>query len=256
MATETSTKVVEVRSVIADTYRVIWGKPLDYSFKELTCIADTLDEEPKEGIKKKVEHIETTLDTFKKGIKVKTNGEQDASVDDSTTSTVNAVQPENVAAPETKEGGGEDKSAAKRIIRTTSIKMNNNYIEAIEQFDETMAELFVHPLMLTWIDLSFNNIKSISVDFSKYEQLGVLYLHGNELCKVAEVNKVFEAKTLKKLTLHGNGIENMPGYRYYVISHMPNLKELDFCGVTKQEKALGVSWCQQNAGKRMKKSYT
>eukprot|EP01135_Chromosphaera_perkinsii_P002473 Nk52_evm79s223 gene=Nk52_evmTU79s223 len=253
----TTTKVVEVRSVIAETYRVVWGKPLDYSFKELTCFADCLDEEPKDGIRKKIEPIETMGEVLKKGTKLKSE-KVDPEFEEN--EDIPNDPPPQAQAGEADEGvvmandQGVDK-AKKRIIRTTSLRVNNNYIENFDAFESTMNSLFVHPYMLTWIDISFNGLKAIDIDFSKFVKIQVLYMHGNELSKVAEVQKLFEGKSLKKLTLHGNGIENMPWYRYYIISNIPSLKELDFCGVTKKDRALGDVWAHQNAGKRLKKSY-
>ena len=70
-----------------------------------------------------------------------------------------------------------------------------------------------------------------------FPNLTVLYLHGNSIFKLSEVDKLAKLSKLKSLALHGNDIETTPGYRSYVISHIPQLKTLDFSGVTKTDRA-------------------
>ncbi|KAG7237706.1 hypothetical protein INR49_031890, partial [Caranx melampygus] len=44
-------------------------------------------------------------------------------------------------------------------------------------------------------------------------ELRSLYLHGNSIPKIAEVDKLRELQHLRSITLHGNGMENHKGYR-------------------------------------------
>ena len=43
--------------------------------------------------------------------------------------------------------------------------------------------------------------------------LSVLYLHGNSIQRLGEVNKLAALPRLRSLTLHGNPIEEEKGYR-------------------------------------------
>lgn len=43
--------------------------------------------------------------------------------------------------------------------------------------------------------------------------LSVLYLHGNSIQRLGEVNKLAVLPRLRSLTLHGNPIEEEKGYR-------------------------------------------
>lgn len=49
---------------------------------------------------------------------------------------------------------------------------------------------------------------NISQVLLKFEKLEILYLHGNAIKDIKEVNKLEDARSLRKLTLHGNELEN------------------------------------------------
>ena len=59
---------------------------------------------------------------------------------------------------------------------------------------------------------------------------------------MADINKLSGLKMLKSLTLHGNPIENRPGYRHHVITLLPQLLTLDFSGVTMADRATAHTW--------------
>ncbi|XP_028655197.1 leucine rich repeat containing 51 isoform X2 [Erpetoichthys calabaricus] len=96
--------------------------------------------------------------------------------------------------------------------------------------------------LLSWIDLSFNDLSTIEPVLTSFKDLKVLYLHGNGIPKMSEVDKLAVLPHLQNLTLHGNPIEGEKGYRNYVITVLPHLKNLDFSGVTKQERGMAKLW--------------
>ena len=65
-----------------------------------------------------------------------------------------------------------------------------------------------------------------------------LYLHSNFVSDMKEVLKL-ENSPLKSLTLYGNSIDQLPSYRMYVITLLPQLKRLDSVLITKLEKDNG-----------------
>ena len=75
--------------------------------------------------------------------------------------------------------------------------------------------------------------------FVELTELKVLYLHGNEIDKILEVDKLSQLPKLKSLTLHGNPIEtgNREAYKQYVVATVPQLKTFDFSGITKSDRA-------------------
>ena len=88
----------------------------------------------------------------------------------------------------------------------------------------------------------------------KYKNLKVLYLHGNGIEKISEVDKLSSLPCLRSITLHGNPIEDSrKGYRQYVLSKLPLLKTFDFSGVTKSDRACAEGWSQMYKGKKKKK---
>ncbi len=92
------------------------------------------------------------------------------------------------------------------------------------------------PEDIAWLDLSFNDITSVSDDILEFPALKMIYLHGNKIRRFADVQKLQQLPNLYSLTLHGNPIENYPNYRSSIICMFPQLKSLDFAKVTEAEK--------------------
>ena len=124
----------------------------------------------------------------------------------------------------------------------TKLQLDNNVISKIENLD--------HLVNLMWLDLSFNNITKIEgldkltklTDLSLYNNsisviegmetfmssLTVLSL-GNNLVKDLEALSYLRPfKSLRLINFAGNPICQDPEYRSYVLSHIKNLKYLDY----------------------------
>ena len=54
-----------------------------------------------------------------------------------------------------------------------------------------------------------------------------LNIHKNYISKLEELFKLQSMSNLKSLTIHGNPIDTIPGFRIYVIGILPPLKRLD-----------------------------
>ncbi|KAJ3168780.1 Leucine-rich repeat-containing protein 51 [Irineochytrium annulatum] len=89
---------------------------------------------------------------------------------------------------------------------------------------------------IAWIDLSFNCVKGIGDALTSFPNLTTLYLHANYISLISDVEKLASLRKLRTLTLHGNPVENVKGYRQHVIGGIPTLKHLDFCAITKQDR--------------------
>lgn len=89
--------------------------------------------------------------------------------------------------------------------------------------------------LLQWIDLSHNKIESVHKDILKIRYLKILYLHANFIKNLEEVRVLSNCKALINLTLHGNPIEHIKGYRLLVIEMIATLEKLDFTLVSEKE---------------------
>ena len=76
----------------------------------------------------------------------------------------------------------------------------------------------------------------------QYPKLKILYLHANSIEKLSEIDKLGALPELFSITLHGNPIENIPGYKQYIISTLPRLKTLDTITITNQNRADALTW--------------
>ncbi|XP_036392580.1 leucine rich repeat containing 51 [Megalops cyprinoides] len=123
-----------------------------------------------------------------------------------------------------------------------ALRLNNNKIREMIGFNDAVNAFLSRPSEIAWIDLSHNVITRIDSVLTELPELRVLYLHGNNISKLSEVDKLQVLPSLHTLTLHGNPVEAEKGYRAYVIATLPRLKSLDFCAVTKQEKVMANIW--------------
>ena len=126
---------------------------------------------------------------------------------------------------------------AKPRRKTTILKLNNNALLMLNNFLPILTELLYDPFALTMLDLSFNQFKKIPDEIKELQNLTVLYLHGNCIKSLSDMEKIYDLPSLKGLTSHGNPIEDSVGYRQYVIAACPQLSSLDFNRITKNERA-------------------
>ena len=127
------------------------------------------------------------------------------------------------------------------------LQLDNNVISKIQNLE--------HLTSLQWLDLSFNNISRIEgldtlhklKDLSLFnnnietiENLGnltslsILSLGNNNITRIENVLYLRRFRRLRLINLAGNPICNDTEYRPYVISHVKNLKYLDYRMVSEQ----------------------
>ena len=98
----------------------------------------------------------------------------------------------------------------------------------------------------------FNFIFFLSQVLLNYPNLKIIYLHGNNIEKLNEVDKLAGLANLKAVSLQGNPIENITGYKDYIISTLPQIQILDFTIITKADRANSNDW-NQKFGARFKR---
>jgi Leucine-rich repeat (LRR) protein len=128
-----------------------------------------------------------------------------------------------------------------------SIKLSHNGLQKLTGLGDVMRPyLWRNDLAtITSLDLSKNELETIETEaIAPFHNLLFLYLHANPFCadradaatKTQKTNAVMQSLSklaprltkLRKLTMHGSGIEETPGYRARVLLCIPWLRELDF----------------------------
>ncbi|XP_077579131.1 leucine-rich repeat-containing protein 51 isoform X2 [Stigmatopora nigra] len=140
-------------------------------------------------------------------------------------------------------------------FKSGSLRFNNNQITNLCDLHKTISHFLAEPSQLAWLDLSFNRITNIDKVLCELPHLRVLYLHGNRIFKLSEVDKLQSLSHLHTITLHGNMIETNKTYRNHVISVLPQLKTLDFSVVTPQERDLAQIGHKNSPHKRNKETF-
>ncbi|XP_069003903.1 leucine-rich repeat-containing protein 51 [Embiotoca jacksoni] len=138
--------------------------------------------------------------------------------------------------------------------RSHSLRLSNNNITDLHDLQRTVNHFLAEPSSLTWLDLSFNKIIHIDQVLCELRDLRVLYLHGNSICVLSEVDRLGKLPHLQSITLHGNVIETNKAYRNRVISVLPQLKTMDFSAVTRQERELANIWQHNNRSRSSKET--
>ncbi|XP_028048772.1 leucine-rich repeat-containing protein 51-like isoform X2 [Monomorium pharaonis] len=119
---------------------------------------------------------------------------------------------------------------------TSTLWLSNNLLNSMKGLQRLAARVLDDPVYLSWLDLSFNEIREIGEDIKTFINLKILYLHGNKIANIADTLKLRKLQNLRSLTLHGNPIEDVPCYRDYIVHLLPQLLVLDFSPVIAAEK--------------------
>jgi len=249
---------------VAELAIVASGPPLDYSFKELKSCMEMETEEPRSGGKRKPP-------TEKDAGPVLDEAEVAEPASPGTTATQplageagKAANPALATGTSTAILGASGKSAAtqgvrtsphmKRVIRkvTLAVKLNNNSIETVTDLPPALEFVMDNPIQnLQWIDLSFNQLRSIEPALLQFQQMKALYLHGNHIKSLPSTERLRKLPKLISLTLNGNPIECCPSYRMYVIGALHTLRTLDHSTITEDEIGRASAWFEAHR-KRMK----
>lgn len=136
--------------------------------------------------------------------------------------------------------GGQKKPTKKPS--NTTLLVGSNAFTTIVSLPRIVNAFFMGPENLLWLDVSHNRLTTIEPILLSFPNLSILYMHGNEITKLKEVNKLVELQHLKKLTLHGNPVEEIMNYRLHVFTQIPQLRMLDFINCTKVDRDKAGTW--------------
>lgn len=94
--------------------------------------------------------------------------------------------------------------------------------------------------------MSYNYLVKIEPEILQFPFLKSLQLHGNFIADLEEVRKLGEIGTLQSLSLNGNPIEEIKGYRLFVLGLMyakyETLRKLDSVIISKLEFDNTIVW--------------
>ena len=158
---------------------------------------------------------------------------QNAIIEKTTVKTIQEeepISPENiVVARATSPGKNRKKETIKGIKLSYNLLVNTSFLI------NPLAT--INPSNLLWIDLSFNKIESISIEFLLLcPNLTTIQLQANKLSKLS-VAKSFSVLTcLKSLALYGNPCSAHKYYRKYVLYYNPHLIQFDSTMITKDDR--------------------
>jgi len=116
------------------------------------------------------------------------------------------------------------------------IRLSNNNLVDTHGLYQLALDLVECPENIAWLDLSFNDLEEVTDDILEFPNLKMIYLHGNKISSLDDLTKLKGLPNLYSLTLHGNPLENNPGYRSSVLTMLPYLRSLDFAKVTDRER--------------------
>ena len=89
--------------------------------------------------------------------------------------------------------------------------------------------------LIQWIDISRNKLTNIHKDICELPYLKILYVHGNNIQEIEKVTALGNCKSLTALTLYGNPIDHIKGYRNFIIEMCPLLEKLDGAVISEKE---------------------
>lgn len=127
--------------------------------------------------------------------------------------------------------------------KTNALRLSNNNLgeEIWDELEPICSKMVCDLSDIEWMDLSYNQLSTIDNRLPDlFPNCKVLYLHGNQLSKMTDIDKLSRMRHLRRVTLHGNPLaESTLGYRPLVISKLPpSLNTLDFSGVSGEDRML------------------
>ena len=214
--------------------------PADYAFKEMAVFSDILLEAPWT----RAQEAEA-MALMRKKKESKMSPKKEAKEGESKTESSDQDEQTKASPPRKQVPVDEDPT-----LTRTSVKCNNNSFASWDGFSDAMDSCLSEPGQADFFDLSFNQLTTVDEQLGKYSNISVLYLHGNQIKKLKDLRVLKGLKNLRKLTLHGNPVENVKGYRMTVIAALPKLKQLDFTPITSNDRDLAETVGERKARQR------
>lgn len=131
---------------------------------------------------------------------------------------------------------------AKINLVTTGLLISYNEIRDLLNLKKIVDTVMYNPDKLSWIDVSHNYLQNITKEFQHFPNLTTLNYHCNFVNELSELENLEPCENLHNLTIHGNPLDTIPGFRLYIVGILPQLKKLDTVLITKKEKDNAKVW--------------
>jgi len=250
---------------IKDVNEFVYSKadvPLDFSFKKLKSLEQLRKIEPRKGTRRAIEDASLEENDKTENRLSENNRSNPGIIFEDEVSEKNEKSREiqshkkfssnslHFQTTESKESNNQksvlQKKKVKYVTYTNSIILHSNKLSSIDNIHNVLGDILpdidfslvknVSKIeMVQWIDISHNYIQSISRHILNLPFLKILYCHGNIIKEIENVTVLKNCKSLMNLTLHGNPIAQIKGYRQYIIEIIPSLEKLDFNLVSEKE---------------------
>ncbi len=134
----------------------------------------------------------------------------------------------------------------KYISFTNSILLHSNEIKSLERcnfyLEEILLDLDIIAFpnvnkidLIQWLDISNNKLEEIHSDLKNLRFLKIFYCHRNLIREIGNIMNLKFCKNMINLTLHGNPIDQIKGYRQFIIEMVPTLEKFDQTLVSEKE---------------------
>ncbi|VWU51773.1 U2 small nuclear ribonucleoprotein A', putative [Hepatocystis sp. ex Piliocolobus tephrosceles] len=126
-----------------------------------------------------------------------------------------------------------------KISVIENLGLTKDYFECIDLSDNEIIKLNNIPYLqkLKTLILCNNKIARIDNDvFENIPNLNSLVLTNNKLEKLTDLNSLFKAKNLTRLSLLENAVSKLENYREYLIYNIPSLRYLDFKKIKRKDR--------------------
>ncbi len=231
------------------------AKPLDFSFKEVRVLEDLRKMEPRNGLRRPISEIEKEeeekLESAQKNERFHNSSYEEEMTEKKVKMEISEIIPtDRVKDYKTKNDKEESATVTKIKVKyktyNNSVILHSNKVKSLGNIHNVFAQILpdVDFLLnkshskidlIQWIDISHNLLVDIHPDILNLPFLKILYCHANYIEEISSVVVLSQCKSLINLTLHGNPIEHIKGYRNYIIELVPFLEKLDYTLVSDKE---------------------
>ena len=132
-------------------------------------------------------------------------------------------------------------------VNATGVRLANNMLESLDGLADFLERVLDDPLELRWLDLSNNRLTTVDPVLLDYPKLSCLYLQGNKIAKLADVEALAAAPALSKITVQDNPCQQKKDYRLRVAAALPRLRSLDVIAITKEDRARADAYAHMRA---------